>query len=71
MIITKFGEKLNKLDNNIYTIEEVVNPVSGVYEADLEHDNINPNTISYKKRLNMCYKVKMLLINIHSQKTKL
>ena len=46
MNITKFSEKLNKLDNNVYTIEEVVNPVAGVYEADLGHDNVEPNTIN-------------------------
>ena len=46
MNITKFSEKLNKLDNNVYTIEEVANPVAGVYEADLGHDNIEPNTIN-------------------------
>ena len=46
MDITKFSEKLNKLNGNIYTIEEVVNPVDGIYEADLEHDNIDTNTIN-------------------------
>ena len=46
MNITKFSEKLNKLNGNIYTIEEVVNPVDGIYEADLEHDNIDTNTIN-------------------------
>ncbi|MEO2679778.1 hypothetical protein [Clostridium butyricum] len=46
MELTKFGQKLNKLDGNIYTIEEEVNLVNGVYEADLEHDNINVNTLS-------------------------
>lgn len=45
MDITKFTEKLNKIDNKFYTIEEEVFPVNGVYEADLEHDNINVNTI--------------------------
>ena len=46
MNITKFSEKLNKLEGNVYTIEEVVNPVAGVYEADLGHDNVEPNTIN-------------------------
>lgn len=41
MDITKFNEKFNKLDGNIYTVEETVAPVNGVYEAELEHDNIN------------------------------
>ena len=46
MNITKFSEKLNKIEGNVYTIEEVVNPVAGVYEADLGHDNVEPNTIN-------------------------
>ena len=46
MNITKFNEKLNKLEGNTYTIEEVVTPVNGVYEADLRHDNVEPNTIN-------------------------
>lgn len=45
MDITKFTEKLNKIDNKFYTIEEEVFPVNGVYEADLEHDNVDVNTI--------------------------
>ena len=46
MNITKFNEKLNKLEGNTYTIEEVATPVNGVYEADLRHDNVEPNTIN-------------------------
>ena len=46
MNITKFSEKLNKLEGNVYTIEEEVTPISGVYEADLGHDNVEPNTIN-------------------------
>ena len=46
MNITKFNEKLNKLEGNTYTIEEVVTLVNGVYEADLRHDNVEPNTIN-------------------------
>ena len=46
MDITKFNEKFNKLDGNVYTFEEIIKPVNGVYEADLEHDNINSNTIN-------------------------
>jgi hypothetical protein len=39
--VDKFTSKLNKLDNNIYVIEEKVNIVNGVYEGELEHDNIS------------------------------
>lgn len=46
MDITKFNEKLNKVDGNIYVIEEVVTPVNGVYEAELIHDNVNLTTLN-------------------------
>lgn len=46
MELTKFNEKLNKVEGNIYTVEEVVTPIDGVYEADLAHDNIDPNTLN-------------------------
>lgn len=41
MNITKFNEKFNRVDGNIYTVEEVVKPTGGVYEAPLIHDNAN------------------------------
>lgn len=44
--IDNFIEKLNKLDNNIYVIEEVVTPINGVYKSELIHDNINIKTIN-------------------------
>lgn len=46
MELTKFGQKLNKLDGNVYTIEEIITPIDGIYEADLEHDNVDTNTIN-------------------------
>ncbi|NFI33837.1 hypothetical protein FDA37_16780 [Clostridium botulinum] len=46
MDITKFIEKFNRIDGNIYTIEEVVTPVDSVYEAELIHDNVNIKTIN-------------------------
>lgn len=46
MDITQFNSKLNKLDGNIYTIEEVVNPIAGVYEKELAHDDVEVNTIN-------------------------
>lgn len=41
MDVSKFNEKLNKLDSNIYTFEEEVTLTNGVYEAELAHDNVN------------------------------
>ncbi|APF23401.1 hypothetical protein [Clostridium butyricum] len=46
MELSKFGQKLNKLDGNVYTIEEIITPIDGIYEADLEHDNVDTNTIN-------------------------
>ncbi|AQS09693.1 hypothetical protein CLOBY_18240 [Clostridium saccharobutylicum] len=46
MDITNFYEKYNKLDSNIYTVEEVVSPVNGVYEAPLHHDNVTKSTVN-------------------------
>ena len=46
MEVSSFTEKLNKVDGNIYVIEEEVRPVDGVYEALLAHDNINTATLS-------------------------
>lgn len=46
MDITQFNSKLNKLDGNIYTIEEVVNPIAGVYEKELAHDNVEVSTLN-------------------------
>lgn len=44
--IDKFTEKLNKLDNNTYVIEEVVTLTNGVYEGELEHDNVSLPSIN-------------------------
>jgi hypothetical protein len=44
--IDKFTEKLNKLDNNTYVIEEEVEIVDGVYEGELEHDNVSLPSIN-------------------------
>ncbi|AZV56806.1 pyocin knob domain-containing protein [Clostridium sp. AWRP] len=44
--IDKFTSKLNKLDENTYVIEEVVNLADGVYEAELQHDNISLSSLS-------------------------
>lgn len=45
MQTSKFYEKLNKVDGNIYVIEEEIPLVDGVYEAELQHDNINIATL--------------------------
>lgn len=44
--ISKFNEKLNKIDGNIYVVEEKVELTGGVYNAPLQHDNINISTLS-------------------------
>lgn len=44
--IDKFTEKLNKLDNNTYVIEEEVEVTNGMYEGELEHDNISLPSIN-------------------------
>ena len=41
MNVSTFYEKLNKVDGNVYVVEEVVHPTDGVYEGELQHDNIN------------------------------
>ncbi|MBN7575402.1 hypothetical protein C1H57_08285 [Clostridium sp. 2-1] len=46
MNVTKFYEKLNKIENNIYVIEEVVEVLNGVYESELQHDNVNLKTLN-------------------------
>ena len=44
--IDKFTEKLNKLENNTYVIEEEVTLANGIYEGELEHDNVSLPSIS-------------------------
>ena len=46
MEISQYTEKLNKLDNNVYTIEEEVHPVNGTYEDELRHDNIVEDSVA-------------------------
>lgn len=46
METSNFTTKLNKLDGNVWVAEEEVHPVAGIYEADLQHDNINEATLS-------------------------
>ena len=46
MEISKFSEKFNKIDGNIYVVEEKVELTGGVYNAPLQHDNINASTLS-------------------------
>lgn len=44
--IDKFIEKLNKIENNTYVIEEEVTLKDGVYEGYLEHDNVSVSSIN-------------------------
>lgn len=46
MIVSTFYDKLNKVDGNIYVVEEEIHLTNGVYEAELQHDNINEATFS-------------------------
>lgn len=46
MDISKFNEKLNKVEGNTYVIEEIVTPVNGIYEAELIHDNVDIKTLN-------------------------
>lgn len=46
MQVNVFYEKLNKVDGNIYVVEEETHLTNGVYEAELQHDNINEATFA-------------------------
>lgn len=46
MKVKQFNEKLNKIQGNVYTIEEPVVLVNGVYQAALKHDNVNEKTLA-------------------------
>lgn len=46
MEVDQFKEKLNKIDGNVYVIEEVVQVTNGVYEGELLHDNVNASTLT-------------------------
>lgn len=46
MQVSTFCEKLNKVDGNIYVVEEEIHLINGVYEAELQHDNINEATFA-------------------------
>lgn len=46
MELSNFTEKLNKVDGNIYVIEEEAPLENGVYEAQLKHDNVNEATLA-------------------------
>lgn len=47
MELSIFHDKLNKIDGNAYVIEEEIQmPASGIYDEELQHDNIVDNTLS-------------------------
>lgn len=47
MEVAYFNEKLNKVEGKVYVIEEEIPiPENGVYDAFLEHDNINEATLT-------------------------
>lgn len=46
MEVSRFSEKLNKIDGVVYVIEEKVSVTNGVYEAEILHDNIAEGTLA-------------------------
>jgi len=47
MELSVFHDKLNKVDGKVYVIEEEIQmPADGVYEAELQHDNIADSTLA-------------------------
>lgn len=47
MELSVFHDKLNKVDGKVYVIEEEIRmPASGIYEAELQHDNIVDSTLA-------------------------
>lgn len=44
--VDKFIEKLNKIDNNTYVVEEEVTLENGVYEGYLDHDNVSVSSVN-------------------------
>lgn len=47
MELTQFHDKLNKVEGNAYVIEEEIHmPASGIYDEELQHDNIVDSTLS-------------------------
>ena len=44
--MSNFTDKLNMIPGNIYTVEEEIHIVGGVYENELIHDNIAQDTIA-------------------------
>lgn len=47
MELSVFYDKLNKVDGKVYVIEEEIRmPDNGIYEAELQHDNIVDSTLA-------------------------
>lgn len=47
MELSLFNDKLNKVDGKVYVIEEKIQiPTGGIYEAELQHDNIVDSTLA-------------------------
>lgn len=46
MVLDTYYKKLDKIDGNTYVIEEEVQFHDGIYEAELQHDNINESTLT-------------------------
>lgn len=46
MVLGVFTNRLNKVGENVYTIEEAVQVPAGVYDANLAHDNVTDDTVA-------------------------
>lgn len=43
--VDRFIDKLNRMEKNTYVIEEEVVIKNGVYESELQHDNVIPSSV--------------------------
>ena len=46
MKVSKYTEKLNKIPGVTYSIEEEISVVDGVYEGELQHDNVTKSSLN-------------------------
>lgn len=46
MKVSKYTEKLNKIPGVTYSIEEEISVVNGVYEGELQHDNVTKSSLN-------------------------
>lgn len=46
MEVSRFTDRLNKVNGKVYVIEELIYFEDGLYESELQHDNINMESLS-------------------------